>query len=157
MTTRPPNATRTTRLIRAPARAIYDAFLDPAALAEWLPPADMTGRIHAFEAGVGGGYEMSLYYPPEAQGVRGKFAAREDRVQVRFVALEPPRRIVETVRFVSDDPAFGGEMTLTVLLDDAPGGTAVTLAFDGLPSGLRPEDNDEGARLSLEQLARHVE
>lgn len=26
-----------------------------------------------------------------------------------------------------------------------------------LPPGVRPEDNDEGARLSLEQLARRVE
>lgn len=150
-------STRTTRVIHAAAPTIYDAFLDPAALAEWLPPSGMTGRIHAFDARVGGGYEMSLYYPPGEQRSRGKFAEREDRVVVRFEALEPPRRIVEAVRFPSDDPAFAGEMTLTVLLEDAPDGTAVTLVFDGLPAGVRPEDNDAGARASLEQLARRVE
>jgi uncharacterized protein YndB with AHSA1/START domain len=160
MTTRPGThrtSTRTTRVIRAAAPAIYDAFLDPDALAEWLPPEGMTGRIHAFDGRVGGGYEMSLYYPPDKSQFRGKFAEREDRVLVRFVALEPPRRIVEAVRFASDDPAFGGEMTLTVLLEDAPDGTAVTLAFDDLPAGLRPEDNDVGAQMSLAQLARRVE
>jgi hypothetical protein len=33
----------------------------------------------------------------------------------------------------------------------------VTLLFENLPPGLRPEDNDEGARLSLAQLARRFE
>ncbi len=150
-------STRTARVIRASPQQLYDAFLDPAALAAWLPPAGMTGRMHAFDPRVGGGYEMSLFYPPEERRFRGKTAEREDRVRVRFVELAPPHRIVEAVRFVSDDPAYGGEMTLTVLIEAAAGGTAVTLAFDNLPPGLRPEDNDAGARASLAQLARHVE
>jgi hypothetical protein len=37
------------------------------------------------------------------------------------------------------------------------GGTEVTLAFENLPPGLRAEDNDAGARVSLEQLARRFE
>lgn len=41
--------------------------------------------------------------------------------------------------------------------EEVPGGTEVTLEFTNLPPGLRPEDNDEGARLSLEQLARRFE
>jgi uncharacterized protein YndB with AHSA1/START domain len=144
-------------VIRAAARDVYAAFVDPDALVAWLPPDGMTGRMHAFDARVGGGYEMSLYYPPDAAGAPGKSAEHEDRVAVRFVALEPPRRLVESVRFASDDPAFAGEVTLTVTLEDAPGGTAVTMAFDGLPPGVRPEDNDAGARASLAQLARRLE
>jgi hypothetical protein len=31
------------------------------------------------------------------------------------------------------------------------------LIFPNLPAGLRPEDNEAGARLSLEQLARDVD
>jgi hypothetical protein len=31
------------------------------------------------------------------------------------------------------------------------------MTFDGLPPGLRPEDNDAGARASLDQLARRFE
>lgn len=150
-------STRTTRVIRASPRVIHAAFLDPAALAEWLPPAGMTGRLHAFDARVGGGYEMSLFHPPDARGVHGKTAEHEDRVQVRFVEIAPPHRLVESIRFVSDDAAFGGTMTLTVTLEAVPGGTAVTLAFDDLPPGVRPEDNDAGARASLAQLARRVE
>ena len=150
-------STRTTRVIRATPEQIYAAFIDPTSLLAWLPPAAMTGALHAFDARVGGGYEMSLYYPPEERSFRGKTAEREDRVAVRFVELAPPHRLVEAVRFVSDDPAFGGEMTLTVTIEAHAEGSAVTLAFDDLPPGLRPEDNDAGARLSLAQLAQLVE
>ncbi|HEX2081010.1 MAG TPA: SRPBCC domain-containing protein [Longimicrobium sp.] len=150
-------STRTSRVIRARPEELYEAFTDPAVLVQWLPPAEMTGKIHAFDARVGGGYRMSLFYPPGEQVFRGKTAEREDRVDVRFVELSPPRRIVEAVRFVTTDPALTGEMTMTVAFDDVSGGTEVTLAFDNLPPGLRPEDNDAGARLSLEQLARRFE
>jgi uncharacterized protein YndB with AHSA1/START domain len=31
--------TRTSRIIKAPPEKLYEAFMDPAALAAWLPPA----------------------------------------------------------------------------------------------------------------------
>jgi uncharacterized protein YndB with AHSA1/START domain len=150
-------STRTSRVIRARPEALYQAFVDPAALIDWLPPAEMTGKIHEFDARVGGGYRMSLFYPPDEQVFRGKTSDREDMVKVRFVDLAPPRRIVEAVSFVTADPAFFGEMTLVATFEDAGGGTDVTLEFRNLPPGLRPQDNDAGARLSLEQLARRFE
>jgi uncharacterized protein YndB with AHSA1/START domain len=158
MSHEPANAsTRTSRIIPARPEAVYAAFVDPSALVDWLPPATMTGRIHAFDARVGGGYRMSLYYPPEERTFRGKTADREDMVDVRFVELTPPRRIVETFSFVTTDPALLGEMTLTVTFDEVRGGTNVTLLFERLPPGVRAEDNEEGSRLSLEQLARRFE
>jgi uncharacterized protein YndB with AHSA1/START domain len=150
-------STRTARVIAAAPEALYRAFTDPAALVAWLPPGDMTGRMHRFEPGVGGGYLTSLYYPPDEPAHRGKTTAAEDRVEVRFVDLVPARRIVSSVRFVTDDPALQALMTMTATFEPVAGGTEVTLVFSGLPSGLRPEDNDAGARLSLAQLARWVE
>ena len=152
-----PGSTRTSRIINARPDELYAAFLDPDALVAWLPPAGMTGCIHELDARVGGGYRMSLFYPPTERTFRGKTAEREDMVDVRFLELVPPRRIVESVRFVTDDPVFLGEMTLTVTFGDVPRGTEVTLLFENLPPGLRPEDNDAGARMSLEQLARRFE
>jgi uncharacterized protein YndB with AHSA1/START domain len=150
-------STRTSRVIRARPEELYDAFSNPAVLVEWLPPAEMTGKIHEFDARVGGGYRMSLFYPPDERVFHGKTAEGEDMVRVRFVELAPPRRIVEAVTFVTTDPGLMGEMTMTVTFQEVAGGTEVTLAFDDLPPGLRPEDNDAGARLSLEQLARRFE
>jgi uncharacterized protein YndB with AHSA1/START domain len=148
---------RTSRVIRAQPEELYQAFLEPAALIAWLPPAGMTGEIHQFDARVGGGYRMSLFYPPNERIFRGKTSDREDRVNVRFVELAPPRRIVEAVSFVTTDPAFFGEMTMTAMFEEVSGGTEVTLAFEDLPPGLRPEDNEAGSRSSLEQLARRFE
>jgi uncharacterized protein YndB with AHSA1/START domain len=150
-------STRTSRLIPAGPDRIYAAFTDAAALVAWLPPGEMTGQMHAFDARVGGGYRMSLFYPPTERHFRGKAAEREDMVDVRFVALAPPHRIVETIRFVTADPSLLGEMTLTATFDAVPGGTAVTLLFDNLPPGLRVEDNEAGARLSLDQLSSWLE
>lgn len=149
--------TRASRVVWARPEEVYAAFMDPAALAEWLPPAEMTGVVHAFDGRVGGGYSMSLFYPPDEREFRGKTAEREDRVEVRFVDLEPRRRIVESVTFVTADPALMGEMTMIVSLDEVPGGTEVTITCTDLPPGLRPEDNEAGSRLSLDQLARRFE
>ena len=136
-----------------PPRIAYAAFLDPEALAAWLPPGDMTGRVHSFDGRIGGGYTMSLYYAPNTDHPLGKFAVDEDRVVVRFDELEPPHRILETVRFPGAEPAFDGSMTLEVSFVPTEAGTEVTLTFRNLPAGLDPRDNDAGARESLEQLA----
>ena len=67
------------------------------------------------------------------------------------------RRIVEAVSFVTTDPAFFGEMTIVITFDEVPGGTEVVFLCENLPPGLRPQDNEAGSRLSLEQLARRFE
>jgi uncharacterized protein YndB with AHSA1/START domain len=117
----------------------------------------MAGKIHSFHAGVGGGYSMSLFYPPEERSFRGKTSEREDRVNVRFVELDPGKRIVEAFSFDTENPALFGEMRMVATFERMSGGTNVTLLFTDLPAGLRPEDNDEGARLSLSQLAQRFE
>ena len=150
-------STRASRVIKARPADLYDAFIDPVALVAWLPPAEMTGQIHAFDARVGGGYRMSLFYPPNERAFRGKTSDREDMVDVRFVELAPPHKIVEAVSFVTTDPGFLGEMTMTATFEEVSGGTEVTLVFKNLPPALRAEDNAAGSRLSLEQLARRFE
>lgn len=150
-------STRTSRLINAPREVVYTAFLDPKALETWQAPGDMTGKVHAFDHRPGGGYQMSLFYPASDEDAPGKTAEREDRYTARFIELIPPSRIVEAIVFDTADPAFSGEMTMIVTLEERGGGTEVTIAFENLPPGIRPEDNDEGTRLSLEKLARYVE
>lgn len=150
-------STRAARTIKAQPERLYDAFLDAADLLAWLPPGGMTGKMHHFDPRSGGGYCMSLYYPPDEHGFRGKTSDKEDRVKVRFVALDRPRKIVEAVNFETADPGFLGEMTMVATFEEVSGGTEVTLEFTNLPPGLRPEDNEAGSRLSLEQLARYVE
>ena len=100
---------------------------------------------------------MSLFYPSSEQVYRGKTSEREDRFTARFVELTPPARIVQAITFDSVDPAFSGEMTMVVTFEDRDGGTEVTILFEHVPPGIRPEDNDVGTRSSLEKLARYIE
>ncbi len=129
----------------------------PDALAVWLPPGDMTGAVHHFDARPGGGYSMSLFYPSSERVFRGKTSEREDRFTVRFVELAPPGRIVQAVVFDSADRAFSGEMTVAWTFEIADGGTEVTVVCSDLPPGIRPEDNEARCRSTLEKLARYVE
>ena len=117
----------------------------------------MTGKVHEFEARVGGGYRMSLFYPASERANRGKTAEREDRFTARFVELTPPTRVVQAISFDSANPAFAGEMTMAVTFEERDGGTEVTIVFERIPPGIRSEDNDAGTRSSLEKLARYVE
>ena len=145
--------TRASRLIPAAPDAVWNALMDPEILVRWLPPGDMTGRMHAFDGRVGGGFEMSLYYPEGETGHVGKTTEREDRTRVRFAAVTPGRRVVWAVLFDTDAPALKGEMTITVSLEPAEGGTRVTFLSENLPPGLRPADNKEGSKESLKKLA----
>ena len=152
-----PASSRTARFIKASREDLYRAFTEPETLASWLAPEGMTGKIHEFDGRVGGGYRMSLYYPPSEQEHLGKTSEREDLYTARFVELTPPERIVEAINFDSPDPVFAGEMTMIVTLEGREGGTEVTISFENIPPGISPKDNDTGTRSSLEKLARLVE
>ena len=152
-----PASTRNSKFVKAPPEALYRAFTDPKALAAWLSPGEMTGKVYEFDARVGGGYRMSLFYPSSEQVYRGKTSEREDRFTARFVELTPPTRIVQAITFDSADPAFSGEMTMVVTFEDRDGATEVIILFENIPFGIRPEDNEAGTQSSLEKLARYIE
>ena len=61
------------------------------------------------------------------------------------------------MEFETNDPALQGEMTITITLVDADGGTDLHAVHDGLPSGVSTADNDIGWRMALEKLAALVE
>ena len=151
------STTKNSRLIKASPEALYRAFTDPAALAAWLAPDNITAKIHEFDLRVGGGYEMSLFYPQSDQEARGKTAEREDRFSAQFLELTPPKRIVEAIRFHSADAVFSGRMFMIATLEDRDDGTEVTILFDNIPAGISAADNEAGTRSSLEKLARYVE
>jgi uncharacterized protein YndB with AHSA1/START domain len=149
--------TQNSKVINATQETLYQAFTSPEALAVWLAPGEMTGKVHNFDLRVGGGYEMSLFYPQSEKESRGKSSAKEDRFTARFVELAPPYKIVQAINFDSSDPAFLGEMTMEATLERKDNGTKVTFLFKNIPSGIRPEDNEAGTLSTLEKLAHYVE
>ncbi len=64
---------------------------------------------------------------------------------------------MQLVEFEFDDAAFAGAMTMTWSFAAVPDGTEVTIACEGVPEGIRPEDHDVGLKSSLENLTAFTE
>ena len=148
-------STRLRQLIHAPRARVYEALVDPEAVARWRFPGGMTCRVHEFDAREGGTLRISLTY--EAPDRAGKTDGRTDTYRGRFVRLVPDELVVEADEFETDDPAFRGEMVMTISLTDAAGGTELVAVHEGLPAGVSPADNEAGWREALARLAGLVE
>ena len=134
------------RVLRAPAERIYRAFIDPDAMAKWLPPHGFTGKVHEMDARVGGGYRMS--FTNLGNGQSHSFGGR-------FLELVPDERIRHTDSF--DDPNLPGEMTTTIILRTTLVGTEVNIEQAGIPDPIPPEACCLGWQQSLQLLALLVE
>jgi uncharacterized protein YndB with AHSA1/START domain len=145
------------RVIMASPQCIYQAFLDPQAVATWRPPEGMRAHVYAFEPREGGTFRMSLDYVDASHAVRGKTSEHSDVVQGRFLELVPYERIVERIEFESNDPAFAGTMLLTTTLTAVSGGTKVTVLCQNAPKGIRRSDHETGIRSTLKNLAAFTE
>jgi uncharacterized protein YndB with AHSA1/START domain len=151
-----PRTDRASKLIAAPPGRVYAAFVDPDALAAWLPPRGMTARFEHFDPRPGGSYRMVLTYD-DASGGPGKAAADTDIVEARFVDLVRDRRVVQAVDFVSDDPALAGTMTMTWEVTAVDEGCRVDITADDVPDGISPLDHATGLASSLDNLTAYVE
>ena len=120
-----------------------------------MAPNGMTSQVHVFEPRDGGAFRISLTYE-EPTGT-GKTTADTDTHHGRFVKLVPNKQVVEVVEFETSDPTMRGEMTITITLTDADGGTDLLAVHDGLPPGVSPIDNETGWQLSLAKLAALVQ
>lgn len=149
------SSTRISRRVNASRAIVYRALLDARAVAAWMVPTGMTSHVHAFDAREGGSFRISLTYD-EPTGT-GKTTAHTDTYHGRFVKLLPCEQVVEVVEFETTDPALQGEMTITISLSDADGGTDVLAVHDGLPPGLSIADNETGWGEALAKLAALVE
>jgi uncharacterized protein YndB with AHSA1/START domain len=150
-------STRVSHIIKAPREVVYRAFLEPDAVASWLPPDGMKGHIDTFDPHEGGKFRMSLTYLDRQDSPRGKTSEDTDTFEGRFAELLPNEKIVWVVEFESDQAEFAGEMKVTWNLADAGRGTEVTALCEDIPKGIRLEDNELGSRSSLRKLAAFIE
>jgi uncharacterized protein YndB with AHSA1/START domain len=65
--------TRVSQHVRAPRSAVYQALVDPEAIAAWRVPAGMSSQVHTFDAREEGSFRVSLTY--DAPDDAGKSAA----------------------------------------------------------------------------------
>jgi uncharacterized protein YndB with AHSA1/START domain len=141
------------RNVTATPSDVFAAFADATSLMKWLPPPGMTGRALEYDFRPGGRYRLELRYTGEPPDAPGKTTDSTDVTQGLFLDLIPGRRIKQSVRFDSPDPAFAGEMTMTWTFEGTPEGSRVTVTADDVPPGISKSDHDAGLRSSLDQLA----
>jgi len=134
------------RVLRAPAERVYRAFLDPDAMAKWLPPHGYTGKVHEMDARVGGGYRMS--FTNLGTGSSHSFGGT-------YLELVPGELIRHTDKF--DDPNMPGEMIVTVKLRSVVCGTELDIVQEGIPAQIPVEFCYLGWQESLTLLAQLVE
>jgi uncharacterized protein YndB with AHSA1/START domain len=54
------NTVRLHRVLAAKPEKVYRAFIEPDAMARWLPPDGFTGKVQHMDATVGGSYQMTF-------------------------------------------------------------------------------------------------
>jgi uncharacterized protein YndB with AHSA1/START domain len=141
-----PNTVRLHRVLKAPPQRVYRAFLDPDAMAKWLPPDGFTGKVHHMDAKVGGTYKMS--FTNFSNGQTHSFGGK-------YLELKPDERIRYTDAF--DDPNLPGQMQTTVTLKKVTGGTELDVVQEGIPDAIPTEMCYLGWQDSLVLLAKLVE
>ena len=142
----PTSTIRLHRVLRAPPERVYRAFLDPDAMAKWLPPNGYTGKVHHMDARVGGTYKMSF---------TNFSAGRSISFGGEFLDLVPQERLRYTDAF--DDPSLPGQITTTISLKAVPRGTELNILQEGIPEAIPAEDCYLGWQDSLVLLAKLVE
>lgn len=141
-----PNTVTLHRVIAAKPEKIYRAFLEPDAVAKWLPPDGFTCTVHHLEAKAGGTHRMSF---------RNFTTGQSHAFGGQYVELIPNERLCYTDKF--DDPNLPGEMRVTVTLKAVSVGCDVTIMQEGIPDVIPPEGCYLGWQESLRNLVRLVE
>jgi uncharacterized protein YndB with AHSA1/START domain len=142
----PTSTVRLHLVLTAPPDRIYRAFLDPDAMAKWLPPDGFTGRVHHIDPKVGGSYKMS--FTNFSSGKSHSFGGE-------YLELERERRIRYSDRF--DDPNLSGTMQTTIVFTKVSCGTDVSIVQEGIPEAIPAEMCYLGWQESLTLLARLVQ
>ena len=140
------NTVRLHRVLRASPERVYRAFLNPDAMAKWIPPHGFTGKVHHMDATVGGSYKMS--FTNFGTGKSHSFGGK-------YVEFKPHELIRYTDQF--DDPKLPGEMQVTISLRSVSCGTELTIVQEGLPSAIPIAFCYLGWQESLSLLAHLVE
>lgn len=134
------------RVLRAKPEKIYRAFLDPGAMAKWIPPYGFTCTVHHMEPKVGGTFRMSFHNFSSGNG--HAFGGE-------YKELVPGKLLRYTDKF--EDPNLPGELLVTVILKQVSCGTEISITQEGIPEVIPVEMCYLGWQESLAQLATLVE
>lgn len=141
-----PGTVRLHRVFAATPVNLFRAFVEPDAIAQWLPPRGFVCTVHQLDARAGGAHRMAFrnFANGQAHGFGGT-----------YLEVEPGARLRYTTSFETAD--LPGEMTTTITLTAVAVGTEMNVVQEGIPDAIPPAACYLGWQESLENLARLVE
>ncbi|MBF8292935.1 MAG: hypothetical protein HW417_1075 [Steroidobacteraceae bacterium] len=128
------------REIKAPADELFDAWLDPASLAVWMRPGDISHSVAHVDPKIGGAFEIVMHNAAGPIVHSGEYRI-----------IERPRRLVFT--WIS----AGTKQTQSLVTVDFNAGrrtTEVVLTHEQLPDDNAVKSHTKGWTQILEMLAR---
>jgi uncharacterized protein YndB with AHSA1/START domain len=141
-----PNIVRIHRVLSTTPEKVYRAFIEPDAMAKWLPPNGFTCTVHHLDPKAGGTYRMSF---------RNFTTGQSHSFGGQYIELVPNERLRYTDRF--EDPNLPGEIRVTVTLKKVSVGTDLHVVQEDVPDVIPVEACYLGWQQSLRNLARLVE
>tara|TARA_R110002124_G_scaffold150906_3_gene317695 strand:- start:922 stop:1365 length:444 start_codon:yes stop_codon:yes gene_type:complete len=141
-----PNTIRLHRVIATNPEKVYRAFVEPDAIASWIPPYGFLCTVHELDAKVGGKHRMSF---------RNFTTGGSHDFGGTYLELVPGERLVYTDVF--DDPNMPGEMLVTINLKAVSMGTEIHIEQSGLPDMIPVDACYHGWQDSLYKLGQLVE
>lgn len=146
---------RVSRVIKAPRRQVYRAWLDAQSpemsrfAPDQVPGKPMRVEVHELEPRVGGRYRASMI--AEEGSFQGTYTAHGE-----YLELVPDERIVQTHFWESEEESPQGTR-VTIMFRDVEGGTEVTIVHEGLSGRESVQSHAEGWTQALENLAAAYE
>ena len=141
-----PSTVRLHRVLATKPDKVYRAFIEPDAMAKWLPPNGFACTVHHLDPKVGGTHRMSF---------RNFTTGHSHSFGGEYLELVPGERLRYSDRF--EDPNLPGEIQVTVALRQVSVGTELTIVQEGIPDAIPVEACYLGWQDSLRNLASLVE
>ena len=134
------------RVFTAPVEKVFKAFVNPDAMASWLPPYGFVCKVHSLDAKVGGSYKMSFinFTTGNSHSFGGEYLEIITNELIKY-----------TDQF--DDPNLPGELVTSVWLNKVSCGTELKVLQEGIPSVIPLEMCYLGWQESLDKLMKLVE
>jgi uncharacterized protein YndB with AHSA1/START domain len=140
------NTIKLHRVLRAAPDKVYRAFVEPVAMAKWIPPYGFSCTVHHMDVRVGGAFRMSFHN--FSTGGADSFGGD-------YLEVVPGERLRYTDRF--DNPQLPGTLQVLVTFKAVVCGTDLEITQGGIPEAIPLEMCYLGWQESLAQLATLVE
>jgi uncharacterized protein YndB with AHSA1/START domain len=142
------------RIIRAPRTRVYEAWTNPEVLKKWFGTAEMYCPVASLDARVDGEYRVEMLPTPEAIAAKPEMANRGGSASGSYTKVIPN----ELLQFTWNPTWNPGELSLvTVLFEDARGGTQVTIRHERFTSEQSREGHNNGWAGGLDKLTALLE